>query len=53
MEFYKLNGIGNDFILIDHRNGYLQKREIETAIKLCHIYMEGPAEISFKGEVMI
>ncbi|MFA6939477.1 MAG: diaminopimelate epimerase [Clostridiaceae bacterium] len=36
MEFYKLNGIGNDFILIDDRNGYLQGRERETAALLCN-----------------
>jgi len=35
MEFYKLHGIGNDFIIIDDRNKYLQGRERETAIKLC------------------
>lgn len=35
MEFYKLHGIGNDFILIDDRNGNLEGMEEKTAIKLC------------------
>jgi diaminopimelate epimerase len=35
MEFYKLHGLGNDFILIDDRNENLVGIERKLAIKLC------------------
>lgn len=36
MNFIKMQGLGNDFILIEDRNELLINREIELAKKVCH-----------------
>lgn len=35
MEFYKMQGLGNDFIVLDDREGNYKNKEKETAIELC------------------
>ncbi|MGL4772636.1 MAG: diaminopimelate epimerase, partial [Clostridium sp.] len=36
MEFVKMHGAGNDFIIIEDLNEILIEKEIEIAKKVCH-----------------